>query len=76
MSNLAATTGREKFFLIHKKLLDFDTAYIVFGTVFFNATQPYCVVWADHVFVAGLRKTGGNLNQLETEINLNIYLEH
>jgi len=30
----------------------------------------------DHVFVAGLRKTSGNLSKLETEIPLNIYLEH
>lgn len=37
MSNLAATTGKDKFFLMHKRLLDFDTAYILFSTVFLNA---------------------------------------
>lgn len=44
MSNLAATPGRERFFLMHKKLLDFDTAYIFFGTVFLNARRP-CILY-------------------------------
>lgn len=76
MTNLAVTAGREMFFLTQSKFLDFDTAYIFFSTVFLNPKWTYRMLWADHVFVAGLRKTSGKSNKLETEISLNIYLEH
>lgn len=36
MSNFAATAERERVFLMLKKFLDFDTAYILFSPEFLN----------------------------------------
>lgn len=36
MSNFAASAERERVFLMHKKCLDFDTAYVLFSPEFLN----------------------------------------